>query len=80
MWPMKRAVKKPPIMTNVQKVRVMKFAFFFSYSAALSGFCVELEVISGDEMRFYSLLVRARVAFGTNVASWVTRIHPRWLR
>ena len=29
---MKRAAKKPPIITKVQNVRVMKFAFFFSYS------------------------------------------------
>lgn len=34
MWPRNSAVKKPPIMTNVQKVRVIKFAFFFSYSAS----------------------------------------------
>jgi hypothetical protein len=44
MWPMKRAEKKPPIMTKVQKVRVRKLAFFFSYSACCStgdnGFCL----------------------------------------
>ena len=31
-WPAPRAQKKPPIMTRVHIVRVMKFAFFFSYS------------------------------------------------
>ena len=37
---MKSAVKKPPIMTKVQNVRVMKLAFFFSYSAfCCSIFC-----------------------------------------
>ena len=36
-WPMKRAEKKPPIMMKVQSVRVRKFAFFFSYSAAADG-------------------------------------------
>lgn len=30
MWPMKRAAKKPPIMSSVHIVLVMKFCFFFS--------------------------------------------------
>jgi len=31
-WPAPRAQKKPAIMTRVHVVRVMKLAFFFSYS------------------------------------------------
>lgn len=37
MWPMNRAAKKPKIMTKVHSVLVMKFCFFFSYSAAFSS-------------------------------------------
>jgi hypothetical protein len=36
-WPAPRAQKKPAIMTRVHTVRVMKLAFFFSYS--LWGCC-----------------------------------------
>jgi hypothetical protein len=45
-WPMNRAAKKPPIMTKVQNVRVMKLAFFFSYSdccsSAVGGFWADV--------------------------------------
>ena len=36
-WPAPRAQKKPPIMTSVHTVRVMKLAFFFSYSVWTGG-------------------------------------------
>lgn len=48
---MNKAAKKPPIMMKVQKVRVMKLAFFFSYSdsscsSGVWGFCSSIAIVS----------------------------------
>ena len=45
-WPENIAVKKPPIMTKVHIDRVMKFAFFLSYSDCSGGSSSYIETVS----------------------------------